>query len=166
MFIKSSKDEILRDLQQNMIIPFHTIHDEIDIIVDSNILEGVAKRISQLGAIKSTMDKVGTNTIDFAFDLEYNDTGDFLPKKSFSAHNLPINQQERDALDFLIETPSQVEHIQITGNLQEFKKTLRYDTNGVVVTITTPDNKQITGSQLINKDSVLEFNNKGQHNAK
>lgn len=158
-FIKSKGlDSILRNIQQNIFMPFHTVHDEVDLIVDSNLVEGIAKRASELGAVKHVMDKIGTGYIDFVYDIEYDPDGSWLPKTSLPVYSMPSCEDEADALARCQATEVEPEHITLNiDNIKDFTENVEYDPiDGAVVTLVSPA-KTITSRKLVSKSYIDKF---------
>lgn len=160
-FVKSKGlDWILRNIQQNVYVPFHTVHDEVDVIMDSNLIEGLAKRSSEIGAMKKVFDKIGTGFIDFVYDIEFSKDGSWIPSDSLPIYNLPCSKDEDLAIQRCKETSIEPETITLElDNLKEFKKGIEYDPiNGVIVCLKTPQ-KTITSKNLISRSYVEKFMN-------
>ena len=158
-FIKSNGlDSILRNIQQNIFMPFHTVHDEVDLIVDSNLVEGIAKRASELGAVKHVMDKIGTGYIDFVYDIEFDPDGSWLPKTSLPIYAMPSCEDEARALEQCQASEVEPEHITLNiDNIKDFTANVEYDPiDGAIVTLVSPA-KTITSRKLVSKIYIDKF---------
>lgn len=90
----TTTQEVYDNLQQNILIPFHTIHDEIDTIMSAHLLPAISKRITEIGAVKKVFDKIGTGYIDYKFDVEYSSKNSFIPDSSLPAYTQPSSETE------------------------------------------------------------------------
>lgn len=94
-----SIDGYLRDLQQNVFMPIHTVHDEIDYIMDDYILSGLMKRLSEKAACKNVFDKLGTGFVDYLCDCEFDRRGlSWLPSDNFPIYQCPSCETESIAI--------------------------------------------------------------------
>lgn len=151
--------EILSDLQQNILILFHTIHDEIDIVVDSYLHKGICKRLTEIGAVKSVFDKIGIPYINYLFDVEPNSDGSFIPNKKDTVDILytQSTEQEYIAYNKLKESIPTIETITLNlPDIIELKKEISYSPTGIKLIVNTPK-KQYIVPKLVNKQSIKRF---------
>lgn len=151
--------EYLDDLQQNLLILFHTIHDEIDIIVDSNLHKGISKRLTEIGAAKKIFDRIGIPYINYLYDVEPNSDGSFIPNKKdvVNINYTQSNELEYKAYNRLKETTPNIETITIEADsIKPVKEVVQYAYNGVKLIIKTPK-KEILVPKLVDKKSIEQF---------
>lgn len=149
----------LYDLQQNMLILFHTIHDEIDIIVDSNLHRGISKRLTEIGAAKNLFDKIGIPYINYLYDVEPNSDGSFIPNKKdvVNINYTQGNDLEYKAYKELKETTPDIETITIEAeSTKDIKEVIKYSYNGIRLLVKTPKKTHIV-PRLVDKQSIKDF---------
>lgn len=102
-FVKAKHPSIegyLRNLQQNVFVPFHTVHDEIDYIIDSNLLPGIMKRLSEFVACKKIFDIIGPGFIDYLADCEFDkENNSWIPSGSYDIYKCPRSIGEAEAIE-------------------------------------------------------------------
>jgi hypothetical protein len=96
-------DYFKRNLHQDYVIPFNSIHDEADVGMDTTILEPLARKLSYVVLNKEIFDRYGYNFINTFFDLEYDPYNSFTSSKGIkmTETELPIFkfQEARDSIE-------------------------------------------------------------------
>lgn len=162
-FIKTNRTEVYEDIQQNILMVWHSVHDEVDVCLDRHLLEGIAKRLSHIGASKEVFDRIGTGWIDYTFDIEYNEDGSFLPKNSLNIYRYPLNKTEAKAIKSCNESYKLLNHETVkieVEKFEDFKPFVKYDLNGKYVNLFIKSkDKEITSKYPISEESINQFLN-------
>lgn len=151
--------DILCDLQQNILAMFHTIHDEIDFIVDSNLHKGIAKRVAEIGAVKNVFDKIGVPYINYLYDVEPNSDGSFIPNKNdvVILKDVPSCESEFLAMQETKESEPEIETITLElDSIKEIKQVIKYSVKGIRLVIDTPSKQHIV-PKLVELYSIKDF---------
>ena len=86
-------DDYLQDVQNDVIIPWLAVHDELDFVIDYNLLIPVMKKITRIAHCKEEWSKLSSIPyVNFLFDTEYDPWG------SFTARSALKDDQESVAL--------------------------------------------------------------------
>ncbi|EJF05913.1 hypothetical protein ThvES_00020250 [Thiovulum sp. ES] len=86
--------QALRDVQSDIVVPFLTVHDEVDFLVDFNIHKPLLKKMVDIGHNKAITDKLGMPYINMLFDVEYSKDGSWIPDSSFDPYHYPYSEYE------------------------------------------------------------------------
>lgn len=161
MWLQTDKQEVLENLQQNLIMPFHTIHDEIDIIIPNYLSEGLTTRIAYISACKDIIDKFGCGYINYLADCETDKTEhSWIPKgkDSMNPYATPHSRIEKLAKEAMENARVELEIVEIKTDLsiKEFRQRIQYDSKGVYVKLITPT-KTIISTKPISKESLKPF---------
>lgn len=100
----TTKREVLSDLQQNIITPCHTIHDEVLCVVSETLLDCIAYKLAY---IASDLQTPAHNTkhprIRFVVDCEYNkDNKSWNTNQSINAYEMPKSHAEMQAKNAML----------------------------------------------------------------
>lgn len=161
-FVKTSKDEVLRDLQQNMLIPFHTIHDEIDLIVDSNLAYGIMSNCAMLASAKDIWDILGTGYIDYIFDVEYDKDGSWTPNSSFDIYTDTHSDTETQ-FKSQYESVKDIQVPVLSVEVDDFKSFIPYAkipesfSDAVIVKLTDSQGNVKTSNKCFSKRVALSY---------
>lgn len=155
----TTEKDVLSNIQQNLLIPFHTIHDECDYVISEFMLEPLINRVAKLSARKDIFDKIGTGTIDYTMDCEFDrEGGTFLPKDSFDPYKTPSS--EREHLAYKAMKASEVTAPKITieaDSIKDFKPFIEYDNDGLFVTVKLSDGREVESKRPISKKSIDNY---------
>ena len=89
--------EYLREIQNDVLILFCTVHDEIDVIVDTKLLKPVMKKLADISSCKKVMDKVGYPYLNFVFDVEFSSKdSSWTAKDSIDIYSVPNSAYEHN----------------------------------------------------------------------
>jgi len=97
MFVKAKYNDIdmyKRDVQQDLFIPFNTVHDEIDYLIDSNMFKPLLKKIINISALKKVMGKLKLPYINILFDVEYDEYNSWTAKKDIDIYQVALHEEE------------------------------------------------------------------------
>lgn len=156
-FQPTTTKEVLSNIHQPVCTPFHTIHDECDYIMSEHLLEPLMSKLSEIVARRDIFDKIGKPYINYLADCEFDREGQtFLPKNSFNPYQAPKNETQNLAKKKAEQayTPPETIHLE-ADSVKDFRDNIRYDNNGVFVTLHIGD-KKIESSKPINKESIEE----------
>lgn len=160
-WIKTNEKDVLANLMQDTLIPIHTIHDEVDMLIPDALLEPLINKVAKMGACKDVFDKIGKPFINFLADCEFDRLNHtFLPKQSFSPYTTPESEEEALALERMLQSQVKVEVMEVKADsIKDFKNKIEYtnDKSGVFVKLILPDGRSITSSRPITKDSIQRF---------
>jgi len=98
-------EEYLKSVQQDIVVPVNTVHDEINYGVEIFLIKPILKKIIEKFTAKSLVDGFGYPYMNFLFDTEYNkDTGAFTGEgfegvDSFYPYTYPLHHEEKVARD-------------------------------------------------------------------
>lgn len=171
MSFKSSKfnsvDGYLRDLQQNVFMPIHTVHDEIDYIMDDYILSGLMKRLSELAACKNVFDKLGTGFVDYLCDCEFDRKGlSWLPSDNFPIYQCPSCDSESEAMkrwNSVKDRKNEIETLELEVSMDKAKtfKSSNISTSGddLVSVVLVVNGDRYKSSKLFSKKDLLLWYN-------
>lgn len=158
---KTTTKETLENLQQNIVMPFHTVHDEIDLIIPNHLAEAVTTRIAYIATCKDIVDKFGSGYINYLADCEMDRKNfSWIPrgKDSLNPYSMPHSRHEKQAKDRMEQAHIKPKVIEIETDLTiaEFRSKIKYDPNGVFVKLKTPT-KEVTSSRPIDMESLKPF---------
>ena len=145
-FIPTTEKEVLANLQYDLLVPFHTIHDEVDFVVSDFLLEPLINKVAKMSAVKDVFDIIGVSSVNFLADCEFdNENGSFLPLNSFDPYSTPSSEREANAKDLMKSTEIKRDIIKIeTDNIATFKEIMERDINGVFVQFILPNKTIMT----------------------
>lgn len=160
-FYPTTTEETLENLQQNLVMPFHTVHDEIDIIIPNHIAEGVTQRIAYIAACKDVMDKIGSGYVNYLADCEMDRKNfSWIPRQqdSLNPYTMPHSRHEKQAKDAMDNAHITPKIVDITTDLSiaDFRSKIKYDPNGVFVNLKTPT-KTVLSTRPISIESLKPF---------
>ena len=83
-----------RNIQQDLLIPFLTVHDEYDALIDKKLFKPLVKKAVEIGSCKFLIDKVGLPYLNFLFDCEYDPWNTWSAYKSTDVYTIPQSKEE------------------------------------------------------------------------
>lgn len=156
-----TEQEALENIQQNLIMPFHTVHDEIDILIPNHLAEGVTARLAYISTCKDLVDRFGSGYINYLADCETDrTTHSWIPKgtDSINPYSMPHSRREKKAKDAMeaSRVEPQIVTIKTGKSVKEFRDSIKYDSAGVYVRLITP-NKELISSKPIALESLKQY---------
>ena len=105
MLIKSNlpKEQYLKEVNQDLLIPVLTIHDEVNLIINKHLVKPLLKKIISIGAAKNVINSFGIPYMNFLYDAEYDSThGTFTGEgfefvDGYSPYQIPKSKLEHKA---------------------------------------------------------------------
>lgn len=158
---KTSTQEMLENIQQNFIMPFHTVHDEIDLIIPNYIAEGVTTRIAYLASCRDIIDSFGSGYINYLADCEMDRKNySWIPrgKDSLNPYAMPHSRHEKQAYEAMTQAAIEprVVEFETTMSIADFRSSITYDPHGVFVRLKTPT-KEVLSTKPIGVDSLRKY---------
>lgn len=77
-------DEVIRDNHFDMVTIWGSIHDEVDLLVDTHLFKPILLNLNIIAELRKIFSKFGIEFISFFMDNEYDDYGSFTA--SVNAH--------------------------------------------------------------------------------
>lgn len=160
--------DYLREVQTDIVIPWGTVHDEIDYCVlqsDNNLHHAILKRMCEIHTIKDKTDKLGMPYINFTFDIEWDDKkGTWLPEMALAAYKYPRNRQEAQYKKDFEEALAKLKGIpteKVEPNLKEYEMDLTDESEDKIAYWFEKIDKASDGDTIITiktKDGDFEYN--------
>lgn len=158
---QTTKQDLLENIQQNLIMPFHTVHDEIDIMIPNYLAEGVTAKLAYIATCKDVVDRLGSGYINYLADCEMDRKNfSWIPRgaDSLNPYAMPHNRQEKYAKDAMVEATIKPEVVEVKTDMpiKDFRQSIKYDSKGVYVKLITPS-KEVVSSKPISKESLKPY---------
>lgn len=161
-FVKTTSQQVYENVQQNILMAWHTVHDEYNFIIDEYLIEGITKKLAEMGAVKSVFDRIGTGWINYVFDVEFDTkTYSFSPKNSLNVYALAGSKTEAKVLRALRSQKVSYDVVELSvDEFKDFKPYVSYDVNGAFVKLSISSlNKTITSKYPISTESIEKYIN-------
>lgn len=99
MWQKTNTNKILANLQQNIIVPYHTMHDEIDCVVSARLVKPISTKLAYIANAKRQVESnAKCGYVNFLFDCEYNEANQsWIPAQSVNPYLYPKTHSEHKA---------------------------------------------------------------------
>lgn len=100
----TTKAEVLGDLQQNIITPCHTIHDEVLCVVSEKLLSCISHKLAYIASdLQTPAHSANAPRIRFVVDCEYNkDNKSWNTNQSINVYEMPKSFRELQAKDDML----------------------------------------------------------------
>ena len=91
--VDKSLDDYLRNIHQDYLINFLSVHDEVVQKVDKHLAQPIMVEIAKKSMLPDIFDKTSIPYIQFTFDFEYDKHGSYTASSSFDIYKYTILQQ-------------------------------------------------------------------------
>jgi hypothetical protein len=109
--VDKSLDDVLVNVHQDYVNMVLSIHDEVDLVMDKRLMEGISWSLTKEAECKDIYDRFGFRYVNIFFDIEYNkDNGSFAVNSDFNVYKERAKEIELRLDDKVIES-SEVDQV-------------------------------------------------------
>lgn len=149
----TNPNDYKKEVNQDTAIMVNSVHDECNYGIDHFLIKPILKKLIMLGTGKKIMDSFGYPYMNFLYDVEFSNTGEFTGEGSvgvadFKVYEVPKHLAEHTAKErfklavkALLPKTDSNDKLEVSEIVMEFNKFIRLHKRGLVAKHITTDKK-------------------------